>query len=137
MAGRRPVGVLHTCILCVAITSGSCWGNDYLIADVGTADTLKECITNGFPNLLPESHIQQSTQALQPCRNNLTCRVGNARNKMRPDMMIVEMAGTEQHTYSPHATDTGSRLPNLPATMSNGKVRRVTIVEGGYCSDVS
>ena len=44
---------------------------------------------------------------------------------------------TEQHTYLPHDTDTGSTLPNLPATMPNGRARRVTIVEGGYCSDVS
>ena len=56
---------------------------------------------------------------------------------MRPDMMIVEMADTEQHTYVPHDTDTGSTLPNLPATMPNARARRVTIVEGGYCSDVS
>ena len=54
-------------------------------------------------------------------------------------MMIVEMADTEQlqHTYLPHDTDTGTTLPNLPATMPNGRARRVTIVEGGYCSDVS
>ena len=51
--------------------------------------------------------------------------------------MIVEMTDTEQHTYLPHDTDTGSRLPNLQRTMPNGKARKVTIVEGGYCSDVS
>ena len=51
--------------------------------------------------------------------------------------MIVEMTDTEQHTYLPHDIDTGSRLPNLQRTMPNGKARKVTIVEGGYCSDVS
>ena len=53
--------------------------------------------------------------------------------------MIVEMADTEQHTYLPRDTDTGYTLPNLPATMPNGRARRVTIAEGGYvyCSDVS
>ena len=56
---------------------------------------------------------------------------------MRPDMMIVEMTDAEQHTYSPHNTDTGSRLPNLQATMPSGKAKKVTIVKGGYCSDVS
>ena len=52
-------------------------------------------------------------------------------------MLIVEMADTEQHAYFPCDTDTGSTLPNLPATTPNGRARRVTIVEGGYCSDVS
>ena len=87
--------------------------------------------------VLPDSHIQHTAQDLQPCRNNLTCRVGNAQNKMRPDRMIVEMADTEQHTYLPRDIDTGSTLPNLLATMPNGRARRVTTVEGGYCSDVS
>ena len=31
--------------------------------------------------------------------------------KMRPDMMIVEMTDTEQRTYLPHDTNTGSRPP--------------------------
>ena len=112
----------------------------HLIADAGTADTLKDIGVHSkrVPKfVLPDSHIQHKTQDLQPCRNNLTCRVGSARNKMRPDMMIVEMADTEQHTYLPRDADTGSTLPNLPATMPNGRARRVTIVEGGYCSDVS
>ena len=56
---------------------------------------------------------------------------------MRPDMMIVEMTDTEQHTYLPHNIDTGYRLPNLQRTMPNGKARKVTIVEGGYCNNVS
>ena len=51
-------------------------------------------------------------------------------------MMIVEVADTEQHTYLPRNTDTGSTLPYLPATMPNGRARTVTILEGGYCSDV-
>ena len=50
--------------------------------------------------------------------------------------MKVEMADTEQHTYLSHDMNTSSRLPNLPATMANGRARRFTIVEGGYCSDV-
>ena len=52
-------------------------------------------------------------------------------------MMIVEMTDTEQRTYLPLDTDTGSRLPNLQRTMPNNKARKVMIVEGGYCSDVS
>ena len=69
------------------------------------------------------------------CHNSqhLTCRVGDARKTVRPDMMIVEMM-IQSNT---HTLDTGSRLPNLQRTMPNGKARKVTIVEGGYCSDVS
>ena len=52
-------------------------------------------------------------------------------------MIIVELIDTEQHTYLPHDTDTGSRLPKLQPTMPSGKAWKVTIVEGGYCSDVS
>ena len=88
-------------------------------------------------NMLPDAHTQHTTQNFASCSNHLTCRIGDARKKMRPDMMIVEMTDTEQHTYLPHDIDTGSRLPNLQRTMPNGKARKITIVEGGYCSDVS
>ena len=54
-------------------------------------------------------------------------------------MIIVEMNDPEQHTYLPHNTDTGSRLPKLQRTMPTAKQNltslQVTIVEGGYCSD--
>ena len=88
-----------------------------------------------FPSLLTSpirSHAAHNTRpsTLQkPFGKHLTYRVGNARNKIRPDVMIIEMANTEQHTYLPCDTDRGSRLPNLPATMPNGRARRVTIVE--------
>ena len=67
----------------------------------------------------------------------MTCRVDNARKKMRPDMMVVEMTDSEQHIYLPHDTDAGLRLPNLQPTMPSGKARKIITVEGGYCSDVS
>ena len=51
--------------------------------------------------------------------------------------MVVELTNKEQHTYLPHDTDTGPRLANLQPTMPSGKARKVTIVEGGYCNDVS
>ena len=51
--------------------------------------------------------------------------------------MVVEMTDTEQYTYLPHDTDTGSRLPNQQPTIPSGKARKVMIIEGGYCSDVS
>ena len=117
-------------------------GSHYLIADVGTVDTLKDLGVHSkrVPKfMLPDSHIQHTTQNTEPCNinNHSTCRIGEARKRMRPDMMIVELTDTEQHTYLPHDTDTGSRLPNLQPTMPSGKARKVTIVEGGYCSDVS
>ena len=115
-------------------------GSHYLIADVGTADTLKDIGVHSkrVPKfVLPDSHIQHTTQNMESCGNHLTCRVGDARKKMRPDMMVVEMTDTEQHTYLPHDTDTGSRLPNLQPTMPSGKARKIMIIEGGYCSDVS
>ena len=52
-------------------------------------------------------------------------------------MMTAEVTDTEQHTYLPHDMDTGFRLPNPQRTMANGKARKVTIGEGGYCSNVS
>ena len=60
----------------------------YLIADVGATDTLKDigAQSKQIPKLVL-SHIQHTTQDLKPCRNNLTFRVGDARNKMRPDTM--------------------------------------------------
>ena len=115
-------------------------GSHYLIADVGTVDTLKDLGVHSKPVpkfVLPDSHIQHTTQNTEPCNNHSTCRIGDTRKRMRPDMMIVELTDTEQHTYLPHDTDTGSRLPNLQPTMPSGKARKVTIVEGGYCSDVA
>ena len=115
-------------------------GSHYLIADVGTVDALKDLGVHSkrVPKfVLPDSHIQHTTQNTVSCRNHPLCRIGDARKKMRPDMMVVELTDTEQHTYLPHDTDTGSRLPNLQPTMPSGKARKVTIVEGGYCSDVS
>ena len=89
--------------------------------------------------VLPDSRIQHTTQIMESCGNHLTCRVGDARKKMRPDMMVAVMTDTEQHTYTylPHDTDTGSRLPNLQPTMPSSKARKSMIIEGGYCSDVS
>ena len=88
--------------------------------------------------MLPDSHVQHTTQNMEPCKNHLTCRVGDVRiDEMRPDMMVVEMTDTEQHMYLPHDTDTGSRLPNMRPTMPSGKPRKIMIVEGSNCSDVS
>ena len=86
-------------------------GSHFLIADVGTANTLKDMGVHSkrVPKfVLPDSHIQNTIQVLEPCRNHLTCRTGDARKKMRPDMMIFVMTDIERHTYLPHGSDTDS-----------------------------
>ena len=91
-------------------------GRHYLIADIGTVDTLKDIGVHSkrVPKfMLPDSYSQHTTQHMKSCGNHLTCRVGDVRKRMRPDMMVVEMTDTEQHTYLQHDTVTGSRLPNL------------------------
>ena len=115
-------------------------GSHYLIADVGTVDTLKDLGVHSkrVPKfVLPDSHIQHTTQYIDSCSNHSACRIGNARKRTRPDMMVVELTDAEQQTYLPHGTNTESRLPNLQPIMPSGKARKVTIVEGGYCSHVS
>ncbi|DBA96919.1 TPA: hypothetical protein ACH3X3_013075 [Trebouxia sp. C0006] len=56
-------------------------------------------------------------------------------NKMRPDMMIVEMTTSEQQQYLRHDDNSGSRMTPLTPMMPNGNPRSIKIVEGGYCSD--
>ena len=112
----------------------------FLIADVGTVNTIKNIGVHSkqIPKfVLPDAHIQHTTQNIASCSNDLTCRIGDTRMKMRPDMMIVEMTYTEQHTNIPHDTDTGPRLPNLQRPILKSKARTVTIVKRDYCSDVS
>ena len=49
-------------------------GSHFLITDVGTADTLKDIEVHSkqvSKFVLPDSHIQHTTQGLQPCRNHL------------------------------------------------------------------
>ena len=60
-------------------------------------------------------------------------------SKMRPDMMVAEMTATELSIYFPQAVETvtGAELPKLLATMSNWAAMKVTIDEGGYCSNAS
>ena len=55
---------------------------------------------------------------------------------MRPDLMLVELTEAEQTLYLPHNAN-NTRLPTVPAKLPNGKGRQITIVEGGYCSDLS
>ena len=88
-------------------------GSHYLIADVGTVDALKDIgvyskritrfVITRF--VLPNSHIQYTTQNTASCNTHSTCKGDNSRKKMRPDMLIFELTDTERHTYLPHDTD--------------------------------
>lgn len=72
-------------------------------------------------------------RGLEDCRDLL--RRDHCRDKMRPDIMKVEMTEAEQHLYL-HQKASSARTPSdLPAHMPGGRARKITIVEVGYCSD--
>lgn len=52
------------------------------------------------------------------------------RDKLRPDMMLVEFTVIEREAYV-----AGEDMPLLNATMQTNRPRKVWIVEGGYCTD--
>ena len=85
--------------------------------------------------VLPDRCLQ--ARGLDPAveREFLQGGAADTWSKMRPDMMIVEMATTEQQQYLRHDDSSGSRLTPLTPLMPNGNPRRIKIVEGGYCSD--
>ena len=100
-------------------------GSHYLIASVGTVDTLKYIGVHSKrvrKFVLPESHIQHTTRNMESCCYHFTCRIGDAWKKMRPDMMIIKLTDTEQHTFLPHDSDCQTcRLLCLAA--KQGKLR--------------
>ena len=55
-----------------------------------------------------------------------------ARQKLRPDIMVVEMTSTEQRKY---ANNTRGRTHKRLAPLVGNKARKVWLIEGGYCSD--
>lgn len=54
----------------------------------------------------------------------------HTRNKLRPEVMIVEMSAVEYEQYMQHATK-AQLCPQMP----DGKPRNVWVAEAGYCSD--
>ena len=111
-------------------------GGHYLIADIGTAEGLKEIGVHSkrVPSfVLPDSRVRAGADQYGDCRD-LTRR-DLCRDKMRPDIMIVEMTEAEQHLYLHHGANSRHTLSDLPANMPNGSPRKVSIVEVGYCSD--
>ena len=113
-------------------------GSFYLIADVGKEEGLKELGAHSkrVPSfVLPDQYIQSRGLDPQAGRGLLQRRVADCRNKMRPDLMIVEMTTAEQRICLLHNDVSGEDLQALSSRMPNGSARRIWIVEGGYCSD--
>ena len=124
------LGCRYRVIDCIQEVTEGKRGVQYMIADMGTLDKPKEIGVHSkrVPRfVLPDSHERHISLPSGACKD---------RSKMRPDMMMVEMTEFEQKLYFPHNTN-NTRLPSLPAKLPNGKARQVTIVAGGYCSDVS
>ena len=112
-------------------------GGSYMIGDTGKAEVLTEIGVHSkrIPSfVLPDSHVQANAQDSQGCRPALTCR-DQVRDKMRPDLMLIEMTDEERTKYLPHSSDTGQALPNLTSQMPGGRARKIHIVEIGYCND--
>ena len=59
---------------------------------------------------------------------------GIVRDKLRPDVMLVELTREEQRTYRNNINT--NELSPLPSTIENRK-RKIWILEGGYCSDTN
>ena len=109
-----------------AFTKGQC-GSDYLIADVGKIEGLKDIGVHSkrVPAfVLPDRCLQ--ARGLDPTveRGFLQGGAADTRSKMRPDMMIVEMTTAEQQQYLRHDDNSGSRLTPLTPLMPNGNPRR-------------
>ncbi len=100
-------------------------GSFFLIADVGNATTLADLGVHlkRIPTwFLPDSMLPSHRE--DPSRT---------RDKMRPDVMMVELTHEEQRMYS-HARD--AVLSNLLThTGHNCKRRKVRILEVGYSSN--
>ncbi len=57
-----------------------------------------------------------------------------AREKIRPDVMVVELTKSEQQRYGNGAMANTACHTALPTKVGN-RARKVWILEGGYCSD--
>ena len=96
-------------------------GGNYIVADVGQMEQLKELGVHSkrIPSfVLPDSHMQ-ANQGSEDHKAALTACRDPDRDKMRPDVMVVELSETERRQYLPHTADTGHTLPDLPSTLPN------------------
>lgn len=103
-------------------------GSHYIIADVGHLEGLRQLgvHSKGIPEfVLPNEFLPQT--GMEP---DLAVDTNKSRDKLRPDVMIVETTIAEGLRQSNSFETTP-----LPPQMPDGKPRRVWIVEGGYCAD--
>ena len=106
-------------------------GSNYIIADVGRLPELHRLAVHSKRSpafVLPDEFVDTSGFEQQIGCNALDAQ--SSRDKMRPDIMTVEMTPTEYQQHKLHPS-MHQLSPNMPA----GCARRVWIVEGGYCSD--
>ena len=106
-------------------------GNNYIIADVGRLPELQRLGVHSkrIPAfVLPDEFVDTSGFAQQV--RDAASDAQSHRNKMRPDIMTVEMTSAEYRQQKLQ-----SSMHQLSPTMPTGCVRKVWMVEGGYCSD--
>ena len=108
-------------------------GSHFIIADVGQLEGLRQLGVHSkrIPEfVLHDRNLPQSYMAAQ--NRNVTSDNGpeQIRNKLKPDLMIVEMSAIEHEQHMQHAT-----MAQLSPQMLDGKPRKVWVAEAGYCSD--
>ena len=105
-------------------------GANYVIADVGTLEGLKQL---GVHNKrIPLFILQDDNPPTQDTHNSTQeedTRT-HARAKLRPDIMLVELTDIERQAYL-----AGKEMTLLSANVQNNRPRKVWIVEGRYCKD--
>ena len=100
-------------------------GAHYIIADVGTMESLEQL--GAHNKRIPEFILHNSDiddEEEQPSTVE--------RDRMRPDIMIVEWTDKEREM---HLNCKDENMPVLNINVENKKPRKVWIVEGGYCTD--
>jgi len=108
-------------------------GSHFIIADVGQLEGLRQLGVHGkrIPEfVLNDRSLPQSYTAAQDRNVASDNDPEQIRNKLRPDLMIVEMSAIEHEQYMQHAT-----MAQLCPQMLDGKPRKVWVAEAGYCSD--
>ena len=99
-------------------------GAHFVIADKGAWESLQQF--GAHSKRIPDFVMQDNSSQTDGEEQAKTLE----RDKMRPDIMIVEWTDAERETYM-----TGNPMPTLSPTMQDNRPRKVWIVEGGYCTD--
>ena len=111
-----------------AFTKGT-YGSFLLIADVGSEDKMRELGVHS--KRIPAWALPNHILADVATTNNLNCYNNHAldREKLRPDIMIVELSTPEQARHCKTGNNQG-REPLNP-NIQNRRPRKVWILEGG------